>query len=208
MSTYITEEEQLEAIKKWWKKYQTLLTSVLTVVLLLIAGYRYWDWHVEKVNQQASNAYERLMVAVSQKDIKAIRAYAKQLSTHYRQTIYGDVARLSMAHYFVTHDHVSDAREALTYVVDHSKMPALRQIASIRLARILLSEKAYDQALFQLDKINEATYLPLVNELKGDVLVAMGHKLEAKKRYQEAMLDVKTRGVANPFLEMKLNDNE
>lgn len=207
MSICMTEEEQLDAIKKWWKRHHRLITVVLSIVLLLTAGYRYWNWHVEKVNQQASEAYERLMVAVSQKDNKAIRSYAKQLSTAYRQTVYGDVAHLTMAHYFVMHAQEAKAREELAYVVSHSKMPALQHIASIRIARILVSEKAYDQALAQLDTLKDATYLSLVHELKGDVFAATGRASEAKALYQEARLDAKKRGVTNLFLDMKMNEN-
>ena len=59
----------------------------------------------------------------------------------------------------------------------------------------------------QLDKITDATYLPLVNELKGDVFAATGRASEAKALYQEARLDAKKRGVTNLFLDMKMNEN-
>ena len=207
MSICMTEEEQLEAIKKGWQRHHRLIIMVLSIVFFLTAGYRYWNWHVEKLNQQASEAYERLMLAVSQQDNKAVRSYAKQLSTTYRQTVYSDVAHLTMAHYFVMHAQEAKARKELVYVVSQSKMPALQDIASIRLARILLSEKAYDQALAQLDRLNDATYLSSVNELKGDVFAATGRTSEAKALYQEASLDAKKRGVTNLFLDMKMNEN-
>ena len=207
MSIYMTEDEQLDAIKKWWQRYQRPITRVLAIVLLLTAGYRYWNWHVDKVNQQASQAYERLMVAVSQKDNKAMQSYAKQLSIEYSKTVYGDVARLAMAHYFVMNEEWAHAREELTYVAEHSKMPALKQVAALRVARIDVSEKAYDQALRQLDQVSDAAYLSLVNELKGDILVANGRSSEAKVLYQEARLEAQKRGVSTPVLDMKMNEN-
>jgi predicted negative regulator of RcsB-dependent stress response len=207
MSIYMTEEEQLDAIKKGFMKYWPLITGVLSVGLLVIAGYRYWHWHVEKVNHQASQSYERLMDAFSKKDNKAMRAYAKQLSTEYPQTVYGDGARLAMARYFVLHQQWDHAREELEYVVGHSKMSPLKAVAGIRIARIMFFQKAYDHALEQLNKINSLAYDPLVNELKGDIFVAMGRQSEARALYQEALVEAKKRGMEHSLLDLKVNDN-
>lgn len=48
MSVYMTEEEQLAAIKNWWNKYSNVITVILSLVLLVTAGFKYWNWHQEK----------------------------------------------------------------------------------------------------------------------------------------------------------------
>jgi predicted negative regulator of RcsB-dependent stress response len=207
----MTEDEQLEAIKKWWTRYQRPVTIVLSIVLAVVAGWRYWQWHADKVTQQASYTYEQLMMAFAQKDDKAVQAYAKQLSTEYRQTVYADVAHLAMAHYFVTHEQLNDAKNELNDVITHGNMPALQEVAAIRVARILISEKSYDAALNTLNELqtkhSDMVYAAKINELKGDIYAATGRAVKAQNFYQAAQVDVQKKGVNNAFLDMKIANN-
>lgn len=206
MSIYMTEDEQVEAIKRWWKRYNGIITVLFSVVLLIMAGFKYWTWHEEKVTQQASNTYEHLMLAFSNHDNKGIRGYANQLITDYGNTVYADAARLTLAKLYVAREHYNRAQDELVYVATHSKMPALQQVATIRLARILAANKAYDKALVELTKVTDTTYLPVVNELKGDIYAATGRYEQAVSFYRQAISDVQTKGMGNLFLEMKTNE--
>ena len=206
MSIYMTEDEQVEALKRWWKRYNGIITVLFSVVLLIMAGFKYWTWHEEKVTQQASNTYEHLMLAFSNHDNKGIRGYANQLITDYGNTVYADAARLTLAKLYVARENYTRAQDQLIYVASHSKMPALQQVAMIRLARIFAANKAYDKALVELAKVKDTTYLPVVNELKGDIYAATGRYEQAVSFYRQAISDVQTKGMGNLFLEMKTNE--
>ncbi len=136
MSVYMTEAEQIEAIKKWWKKYNNIIIISFSLVLLCMSGYKYWNWHQNKILEQASNAYEHMLVAFSNQDNKSVRAFADQLINEYGQTVYADAARLTLAKIWVTRDKYSKAKDTLEYVAQHSKMPSLQAVAKIRLAFI------------------------------------------------------------------------
>ena len=205
MSVYMTETEQLDAIKKWWKRYSNIITIILSVVLLAISGYKYWNWHQEKINQQASNAYEHLMLAFSNQDNKSVRAYANQLLNDYGDSVYADAARLTLAKLFVLHEKYPKAQAELEYVATHSKMTTLQQVAKIRLARLFAAEKSYDKALAELAQVG-TLYTPVVNELRGDIYAATGQYQEAVLSYQKAITEVQKHGMGNPFLEMKTNE--
>lgn len=202
----MTEEEQLEAIKKWWNKYSNVITVILSLVLLTVAGFKYWNWHQSKISMQASNAYEHLMVAFSNQDNKGVRSYANQLMNEYSDTVYADAARLALAKLFVTREKYEKARENLDYVAKNSKMTALKQVARIRIARLFAAEKAYDKALAELTTIDDMAYMPVVNELKGDIYAATGKYQQAIVSYKEAITEVRTNGMGNLFLEMKTNE--
>ncbi|MDF1646044.1 MAG: tetratricopeptide repeat protein [Legionellaceae bacterium] len=206
MSIYMTETEQLEAIKNWWQRHQRWISTLLTAVLVLVAGYRYWTWHTSKMTHQASQAYEQLMVAASNQEGQSIEAYAKTLVKEYPKTVYGDAARLTLAKHWVSETKWEDAARELEYVALYAKMPALQQVARIRLVRLWISEKAYDKALKYLDQTDSSMYKPLVDELKGDIYAATGRYDEAEALYREAREEVKLRGVGNVFLEMKTNE--
>ncbi len=205
MSVYMTEEEQLTAIKNWWNKYSNVITVILSLLLLTVAGYKYWHWHQEKINTQASSAYEQLMVAFANQDNNSVQAYANQLISDYGQTVYADAARLTLAKLQVNEDDYDKARQTLDYVASHAKMPALKQVAKLRIARLLAGQKAYDKALAELAVIEDSGYTPIVNELKGDIYVATGNYQKAMAAYKEAITEGRTSGMGNLFLEMKTN---
>lgn len=206
MSVYMTEEEQLEVIKKWWKRYGTMITIIISIVLLIIAGYRYMNWHDDKIKQQASIAYENMMIAFSNQNIKSVRSYANELINDYKHTVYADVAHMTLAKIYVGKNKLGKARDELHAVVSESKMNPLRQIAKIRIARLLAAEKAYTNALNELSVVEDNAYLPVINELKGDIYSAKGQYQDAIKSYRLAIDEVRTNGMGNLFLEMKTNE--
>lgn len=207
MSTvYMTEVEQLEVLKRWWKRYQQVILTGLTVVLLLVSGVRYWQWHQQKVTEQASNAYEHLMMAFSSQDAEAVSAYAQQLVTQYSGTIYADTAHLIRAKLALATGKYADAKQALQAVAVHSKFTILADVARLRLARVFMYEKAYDAALQQLELVKNINYVALRTELRGDIYFAMGKLKAAKHEYQVAQASIEKTGVNNLFLEMKQHD--
>lgn len=203
--SYKTEEEQLEAIKEWWNNYGTIITIICTAILLLLAAYKYWHWHKEKVITQASANYEKLLVAVSMQDDKTIEAYANQLIRSYTQTVYADIARLTLAKLFVAKKNYDAAIKTLNEVIKHATVPTLVQIAKMRVARIYLEKKKYNLAKDILEKIEDPTYKSLVNELQGDLYFALGNYKKASAIYKEAIAEAQVNGLGNVFLEMKAN---
>ena len=206
MSVYMTEDEQLEVMKKWWRRYGNLVTIILSLALLCVAGYRYMNWHQQKLTQQASIAYEQMMIAFSNQNTKSVKSYANELIKAHRHTVYSDVAHMTLAKIYVSKSQLDKARAELRLVAGESKMNALRQIAQIRIARILAAEKSYSNALSELNTVYDETYLPVINELKGDIYGATGQYQEAITAYRLAIDEVKTNGMGNLFLEMKTNE--
>ncbi|WP_028388781.1 YfgM family protein [Legionella fairfieldensis] len=206
MSVYMTEEEQLEAIKKWWNKYSNLITILLSLVLLTVAGIKYWNWHTAKIKTQASASYEHLMVAFSHQNNEAVQSYAHRLINNYDGTIYSDVARLILARLFITSDNYNKAIKELEHVANNSRALSLKQVARIRMARLFAAEKSYDKALAQLTTVDDKAYMPIINELRGDIYTATGKYQQAVAAYKDAVAEVHTNGMVNLFLEMKSNE--
>lgn len=206
MSVYMTEAEQLESIKKWWSKHGNFVSLVLSLILFGILGYRYYNWHQEKVTQQASVAYENMMVALSNQNNKAVQSYAHELIKNHNGSVYADAAHMTLAKLYMAKNNLNKGTAELQTVAQNSHMLALKQIAKIRIARILAANKSYTEALAQLSMIDDKTYLPVINELKGDIYGAKGQYQEAMNSYKLALKEVKNNEMGNLFLEMKTNE--
>lgn len=206
MSVYMTEDEQLEAIKKWWNRHGNKVSILLSIVLLCIAGYRYMNWRHDKITQEASVVYEQMMVALSNHDNKSVRAFATELTKDYKNSVYADAAHMTLAKIYVVKNKLAEAKDELAMVDTKGNRLAIKQIAKIRLARILAAEQSYDAALKQLNTLEDKTYLPIINELKGDIFTATGQYQQAIDAYKLAMEETKTNGMGNLFLEMKTNE--
>lgn len=199
----MTEEEQLAAIKSWWNKYSTLITISVSIVLVIISGYRYWDWRNNKIINHASNSYEHLMIAFSEQNTKAVQSYANQLINDYPKTVYADVARLSLAKVYVDDSNYDKALRVLKPVAENSAQFALKEIAHLRVARLLISKKQYEKASTELDLVTHCAYVSVANELKGDIFRANHNYKSALEFYNKAELQNKAQGITNLYLEMK-----
>lgn len=202
----MTEEEQLEKIKDWWKKYNNIITLVGSIILLSIFGYKYWLWQQNKISIAASNTYEHMMVALSHQNNNEVRSYANLLIQNYPKTMYANIAYLILAKLYVGMHNYKIAQQNLEQVIKNSKLLALRQVAKIRLARLYIAEKNYNAALATLSEIDNSTYIPVINELKGDINIALGHYKQGLEFYENAINTAQQHGIANIFLEMKAHE--
>jgi predicted negative regulator of RcsB-dependent stress response len=206
MSVYMTEDEQLESIKKWWKRYGTVISVCLSIILLSVVGYRYLHWHQEKMKQQASVTYEKMMNEFSNENTKAVRSYANDLIKNHTASVYADVAHMTLAKLYLSKDKFDRAKEELQVVVTNSKINTLKQTARIRIARILAAQNAYSQAFEVLSTVDDSIYLPVINELKGDMYASQKKYQDAISSYRVATDEVKSKDITNLFLEMKTNE--
>lgn len=205
MSVYMTEEEQLAAIKKWWKDHQNWITLILTIVFFLVAGYRYWNWHMEKTILLSSSTYENMMSSIENHDDKSTQSYANQLIKDSENSVYAIVAHLTLAKIGVSHHDWAKAEKELAYVVAHSKVPSLKQIALIRSARLLASQHQYDKALSTLSTLDKTSdFIFIANELKGDIYWTKKDYAKAMESYQSAINEMPKNTKVSHFLEMKM----
>lgn len=206
MSIYMTDEEQVERLKKLWDKYGNLFSSIILAGALSIVGWQWWQKHVAKVSFQASAIYEQLLTSASKDDKTGVIAHADNLKTHYAKSPYADVAALTLAKQAVDAKDYDKATEQLNWVITHGKHKALKQIASLRLARILLAQKQYEKGLSALETMKDSSFEPMAAELRGDLYLAKGERERARMSYTKALQDVPKQTLTHALIQMKLND--
>ena len=181
------EQEQLAALKGWWDEHGNLVVMVVLAIAIAAAGWRGWAWYQSKQSRQASALYEMLTRAVEAGDAKTMRDASGALAVDYPRTLYASMGALVSARYYFDHHDPKGAKAQLDWVLEHSHSDDLKDLARLRLAAVLLDDKAYDDALKQLDAPHGEAYAAQYAALKGDVLVAKHESKQAKAAYELAL---------------------
>jgi predicted negative regulator of RcsB-dependent stress response len=213
MDAYQTEDEQVEALKRWLKEYGRSVVFGIGMCLVLVFGWRAWQDHSRQTAQSASAAFDNLQQAVSKAtaqdatdlDRSTLETLAEPILDQWSDMAYADLSRLLMAKAAVHGGDLDRARTLLTAVVDGSKDEAIVHMARQRLARVILSLGDYDAALDVLNVpgISESVYYAAHEEIRGDILSAKGDVDQAREAYEAAQRAEKNK---RPFTEIKLND--
>ena len=188
MAAYdLEEQEQLDELKTWWKMYGNLVTGILVAVALAAVAWQGWNWWQRQQSIQASAIFSGLQTAVAQKDAKRARELAGELIDKYSATAYAGMGALLAARTQVDAGDARNSRVQLAWAAENAKDMGLRELARLRLAAVLLDDKAYDEALKQLATEPAAPFAPRFAELRGDVFAAQGKNAEARDAYDAAL---------------------
>lgn len=186
MAAYdLEEQEQLAEIKAWWKQHGNLLINVATAAALAVLAWQGWNWYQRSQSGQASMVYHVLQQAVAEHDTQRVKAASGELVEKFGRTSYAPLGALTAARVMIDSGDQKSAKAQLQWAADKGK-DEVRDLARLRLAALLLDEKAYDEALKQLDGSVTPAFEARFADTRGDLLSAQGKKEEAVKAYQSA----------------------
>jgi predicted negative regulator of RcsB-dependent stress response len=206
MDEYMSEKEQVEALREWWKENGRYVIAGLVVGIAGVVGWQQWQLQQERVAQAASDSYEAVTLAVDAGDAASASALAAALREAYPRTPYAAQAALMAAKAWVAEGELATAATELAWAMENSGDVALTKVARLRLARVQLSmgEVAAAEATLAIE--DEGAFAPLFAEVRGDVAFARGDLATAREAYQTA-LDGMVDGVGDrQSVEMKLRD--
>ncbi len=207
MDVYRTEEEQVEALKRFWKENGKAILSGLALGLALLFGWRSWQLYVANQEAKASYAYQVLMSYRSENKDGLARAAAEKVIEDHPRSSYADLARLQLAWLANKEGKTEEAAALLREVMQKAGMEGVREIARIRLARLSLGKEGPEEALNLLEGLRTPAALLLAEELRGDILLKLGRTGEAREAYARALeLARKEVRAEVPLLSLKLED--
>jgi predicted negative regulator of RcsB-dependent stress response len=202
MALDLEEQEQLASLKGWWKDYGGIVVFLLLGVALALAGWRGWQWYESSQAAQAAAVYDSLGKAVQAGDAKAVRDASGSLIESYPRTAYAAMSALAAARFLYDSGDLKNAKTQREWLAAGARFPEFRDTARLRLAAMLLDEKAYEAALRTLEGSRSEGYESQFSALRGDVLIASGKPAEAKSAYQAALETAKKSNTADtPFHE-------
>lgn len=206
MTEYMTEEEQIALLKKWIKEYSTVILVGLTLSAVTITGWRWWNARQQRILSEASSAYDEMLAARAQDDKTTTSVKAEKLFSDYDNTVYAQMAAMMMARDAVEDANYVEAEKKLQWIIDHSKFASFRQIARIRMARVLLNEDKAQESLNLLSTVDDKTFSGVIDEVKGDAYVALKNNPEARKAYAAAISETPDADISRPVLRMKYDN--
>ena len=204
MAEYETEEQQVEALKQWWKENGLAVIGGAGLGIAALFGWYSWNNHQDKLATEASDIFASVQEAVNKNDTTVLEEKANALRSDYASTPYASLAVLHQAKAKHEKGDNAAAEESLRWVLKNSKQDNVQAVARLRLARLLLAENKIDEAQALVANNLSDAYSSLANEVRGDIFVAKGEIEQAKQAYDQAMQTASGDNVE--FLELKRND--
>ncbi len=214
MDVYRTEEEQIEAIKKYMADYGSKIVLAIVACIALFFGYQTWEKKQQASLDTVSMYYNELTesfgagVNITDEDRARFDAAFAKLLSEYPKTIYASYASLHKAKLDVENAEFDKAVQSLQWVIDAAVNSELVALANLRLARVEFARGNVDQGLSLLQK-DAGPFAAEYEEAKGDMLLDKGQVNEALVAYKKSQALQKEAGAyPNRILEMKVESLE
>lgn len=201
MADYATEEEQVEALKRWWRENGRSVVLGAAIGILALVGWRGWEMYQRQQALEASAIYDQIGRAAG---YEAVEGPAERLRADYAGTPYAVLAALRAAGAAVEADRLDAAVGWLQWAQENADDPAIAALARLRRARVLAEQGQDELALRLIEAEVPAAYTALYAELRGDILHERGDQAGALAAYQRA-LDAEVGPVDGALLERKIN---
>ncbi len=182
----LEEQEQLDELKHFWKRWGDLISWLLIAVLAGYAAWMTWQYWSNKQALQSSAMYDTVERAAQAGDMAMLDRSVADIKDKFASTSYAQQAVLLAARVYQDKDRATDAKTQLSWVVDKAGDPGYQALARLRLAALLIEEKAYDQARQQLAVKAPTSFEPLFADRLGDIDMLQGKSADAVKQYQKA----------------------
>lgn len=188
MATHLDleEQEQLDAVKRFWKRNGNLITWLLIAVLGAYGAWNAWGWWQRDQATKAGSMFDELEKAAQAADYNKANLVFGDLKARFGTTSFAQQGGLLTAKVQADNGQADAAQATLAWVSANATEAEYQTIARLRLAGLLLDAKKYDDALKQLDTAPAPGFEALVADRRGDVLLAQGKPDDAKAAYRKA----------------------
>ena len=217
MALDAAEEENIEAIKKWWHENWKQLALLVVIVFPSYVGWQLWQNSQATEAETASDLYEEVLllaisepgVPVTEQESLRILDLFELLKADYPSSVYALYGALFAAQQSVNANDLGAAEESLQWMLDNRQDSLFSRTdegliltANLRLGRVILAKGESERALNLVNSIDPKTFEAGFAELRGDIYATMGRIVDARDAYiaaQEA-------GSNTNGLRMKLDD--
>ncbi len=206
MDDLLSEKEQLEQIREWWREYGWYLMGGVVLGAALLYGKLSYDGYRLGDSETAAALYQEFRLLVGDDADTEALALLDQLRGEYPSNPYTDQAGLLAALLHLQNQSTRQAIETLQYTLDNTMDDHLALVTRTRLARLLVSASRHDEALALLEGVAEGSFTARFSEIRGDIFYAQGNAESARTAYLQALNSEQSDLVDRGLIQMKLDD--
>jgi predicted negative regulator of RcsB-dependent stress response len=201
----LEEQEQLDELKHFWKKYGNAITWLLIAVMGSYAawnGYLYWQ---QQQSTKASALFDEVEKSVISGDVAKLERAWNDMKDRFPKTTFAAQSALLAAKSFQMADKSDAATAALQWASENASDQGSVQLARLRLANLQAQNKAYDQALKTLAKPFDPAFAGLAADVQGDIHAVQNKPQDAIKAYSDAWRQLENNPDYRRLVAAKLN---
>jgi predicted negative regulator of RcsB-dependent stress response len=186
--SYETDDEKVEAIKKWWKENGLSVVAGTVLGLGAISGWQLWIEHQQNVAEAAATAFEQVLTHAAADDAEAVAKAVTALKDDFSSSSYASLGDLIAAKTLYAAGNAAAAMTTLQEVIAAAPDPAFASIAALRLARIQVAEQQFDAAAATLAAHDHSpAFAGEFAAVRGDLAVGRGDTAGARVAYEMAL---------------------
>ncbi|MFA3790674.1 YfgM family protein [Aliiglaciecola sp. SL4] len=197
MEEFATEEQQVEAIKRFWRENGLAIAVGVVLGVGGLYGWRYYNDTQIAAKEAASLSYEQLSTTLTSENTQKAEAFVES-----NEGGYSILTALQLAKLAVESGELEKAVDHLKFAANNAQDAALKSVANLRLARVQNSLNQFDQALASLDLVTQPAFIAQVEEIKGDVYFNQSNFDAAKEAYTASL----EANAGNQPVKMKLDN--
>ena len=201
MSDYLTDEEQLDKLKKWWEENGLMLAGAVVVA---VAGVIGWNWYGQNQAENVAASSDLYIDYLSAEGAERETIEAT-LAQEHPNSVYRAFIALRNAQAEADDENPEGALAALNEGLALVDDDQLADVIRIRIARVEQELDRSDAALATLGGVRSLGLRSQVQELKGDIHMARGERALAHEAYSAA-LDEAGEQAQRPLLKLKVAD--
>lgn len=206
-TTYETEEQQVEELKKWWKENGKSVVAGIMIGFALLAGWRWWQNYTEQQAQIASGFYEQVLSSIEKEELEKARGFAGKLLSDHGSSPYAVLTALNLAHQDIKQDDIESAHARLQWAIDqNSGLTELTHIARLRKARLFLSQAKLAEAKSLVESVETKKFQGAYADIRGDIAIAEGQLEVARTAYDEALASEQLSTQHQKWVQIKRDD--
>jgi len=201
LSDYLSDEEQVDRIKKLWKDYGITVVVALTIGIGGTVAWDYFKAYQVGQSQSASNLYASYLEAVALGE--PTESFVDELESDYGNSTYFAFTLLRQAKAEVDAANFEAAHESLSKALDVAIGSPIGDLIALRKAKVEFELENYEAVLTTLQEIETSGYRWQALMLKGDVHFQNNDLDAARDAYQSAK-DQLPAGVESDIVDMRL----
>lgn len=200
----LEEQEQIDQLKHFWKRWGNLISWVLIAVLGAYAAWNAWQYWQRQQAAQAAVLFDTVDKAAKTGDLTLLDRSLSDIQDKFGSTTVAHQAALLAGKTFFDKDQADKAEKALTWVTQKAGDEGLVALARLRLASLSIQAKDFGKARQWLSTDVPASFKPLQADRLGDLELLQGQPEKAKEQYLKAWRGLEERAEYRQILGVKL----